>query len=381
MYIYNIDIMKIAIIQPRTSYFVGGAEAVSIEHAKMAVKFGYEVDFYTSNPNSFREKYSTKYKEFYEKYRQKVNFIELNQSEKFSKFAKIQPGENKSRWFIESVFFAQSLSHRMEKFAKNYDITISYFAFDGMLISRNQADKNVLYLLGNPSNESDFRETQLAMYDKIIAISPQVRDFWQKYTDKNIPVVATGVDFAKFHSEKDESLRKLNVVFVGRLILRKGVLVLLEAVKNFAEKNEISLKIIGKGPQKVELEKFVYKNNLAKIVKFVGEVSDIENYFARADVAIFPSLYGDGLMGSVLEAMASSCVVISTKNNGNDEILADVRGFLIEPNNEKEVREKLEFTLKNRGAVREIGEKSRRYIEKNFSWNESFAKFMAEIEK
>lgn len=210
--------MKIAMIQPRTSYYIGGAEVISMEHAKMAARAGYEVDFYTSSPKSFGEKCSARYLDFRKEHSREINIIELDQPKEFSGMAKIMPGENKTRWFVESMFFARSLSCYMNVTARKYEIAISYFAFDGMFISKDQTDKNVLYLLGNPSNESDFRETQLAMYDKIIAVSPRVCEFWQKYTDKNISVVATGVDFARFYSLKNSGSRTLRAVFVGRLI-------------------------------------------------------------------------------------------------------------------------------------------------------------------
>lgn len=42
--------MKIAIVQPRTSYYVAGSEKVSLKHAEYLSLLGHDIDFYTSIP-------------------------------------------------------------------------------------------------------------------------------------------------------------------------------------------------------------------------------------------------------------------------------------------------------------------------------------------
>lgn len=158
-------------------------------------------------------------------------------------------------------------------------------------------------------------------------------------------------------------------------------MVLLEAIAGLAEKDRIELEIVGDGPRRAELEEYARRNSLARIVKFIGSAGDTENCFARADVAIFPSLFGEGLLGSVLEAMASSCLVIATKNNGNDDILSHGRGVLVEPGSVAEIREGLREALCSKEGTRKMGEASRKYIEDNFSWSKSFKNFIKETQE
>ena len=60
--------MKIIINQPRTSYFVGGAEMISLEHAVNLFKLNHEVYFFTIKPKSIGMNYSIQFKKFINKY-------------------------------------------------------------------------------------------------------------------------------------------------------------------------------------------------------------------------------------------------------------------------------------------------------------------------
>jgi len=71
--------------------------------------------------------------------------------------------------------------------------------------------------------------------------------------------------------------KKYRIVFLGRLVPRKGCLELLQAVQKLVARGAISnLEVIvgGKGPQLERLEEFVAKHNLQEVVRFVGYVSE-----------------------------------------------------------------------------------------------------------
>lgn len=74
--------MKIIINQPRSSYFVGGAEMISFDHAINFLEFGNEVYFFTLSPKSIGLEYSAQFQKFYRNYSNKINFVEIEQNEK-----------------------------------------------------------------------------------------------------------------------------------------------------------------------------------------------------------------------------------------------------------------------------------------------------------
>jgi hypothetical protein len=58
--------MKVIINQPRASYFVGGAEMISLDHAANFLKLDHEVYFFTIKPKSIGANYSVQFQKFLE---------------------------------------------------------------------------------------------------------------------------------------------------------------------------------------------------------------------------------------------------------------------------------------------------------------------------
>src|SRR5581483_312331 len=98
------------------------------------------------------------------------------------------------------------------------------------------------------------------------------------------------------------------IVFLGRLVERKGVKYLIKAF-NLLERNlpDAHLVIAGDGPQRPALEALVKEYNLQAKVSFLGyiEEEDKPSILASAAVACFPSLYGESFGIVLAEAMAA----------------------------------------------------------------------------
>ena len=97
--------MKIIINQPRASYFIGGAEMISFDHAANFLQLGHEVYFFTISPKSIGLNYSKPFKNFYDRFKDKVKFIEIKQDSKIKYIYSIVPGEDRCRWNIESIYY------------------------------------------------------------------------------------------------------------------------------------------------------------------------------------------------------------------------------------------------------------------------------------
>lgn len=81
------------------------------------------------------------------------------------------------------------------------------------------------------------------------------------------------------------------VLFVGKFIPRKRVMDLLEAAKLITNQN-FNILLIGDGPQKNNLQKFIKENNLGNVY-FTGfkNQSELPEYYAIGDIFILPSEY------------------------------------------------------------------------------------------
>ena len=353
--------MKIIINQPRSSYFVGGAEMISFEHAINFYKLGNEVYFFTISPKSIGLDYSAQFKKFYNSYSDKINIIELGQDTKINYIYNIQPGEDRCRWNIESIFYNQKLYEYIFEQNKNYDIIFSYYNLDAVFVPKKLVSKNVLYLCGVPKQQNDFQGSFLSAYDKVLAISNEVEKSWKKYCKNKIDIISTGVDCKRFslRSLQENNSKEITLLYVGRLISRKNVDKIINAFEKLYKKYKLKLFIIGDGPDRKRLESIFSHST------FVGVVADTEKYYQKADIFISPSEYGEGLQGTILEAMSCGLTVVATNTQINSKLLADVRGVLVEPT----VNSITEGIKKAINADRlKIAKESRKYVIDNYDW-------------
>jgi phosphatidylinositol alpha-mannosyltransferase len=152
-----------------------------------------------------------------------------------------------------------------------------------------------------------------------------------------LPNVVDVSQFAAAQPLRQYRDSKVTIVFLGRLVERKGCLHLLKALAYLHERNDLQrvrVLICGKGPLRPELEDFVARHHLGKIVRFVGFVSDHEKvaYLASADIAVFPSTGGESFGIVLIEAMAAGAqVVLGGNNAGYRFVLGERPDQLVDP--------------------------------------------------
>ena len=124
-------------------------------------------------------------------------------------------------------------------------------------------------------------------------------------------------------------------VYVGRLWSGKGITYLLSAFEMVQQRSsdEVSLILVGDGPEEERLRQIVAERGLRNFV-FVGfhQKAELPYYYTAADVFIFPTL-GDPYGLVVDEAMACSLPIISTSAAGEirDRVEEGVNGYITPP--------------------------------------------------
>ena len=211
---------EIIINQPRMSYYVGGAEMLSMDHARFLCMKGYKVRIFTINPALANMGYSERYLKFKDEFKKKIEFTEINLGEKHKDIYKTSPGEDRHRWNHESIVYSGIFSNIVNSLDVR-TIIISYYILDAIGINSDYII-NCLYLCGTPHNVDVFQGSFLYSYDKIIAITDEVRDYWQQFTKMEISVVSSGVDIERFCFLGDRgNITKL--LYLGRILKRKGI--------------------------------------------------------------------------------------------------------------------------------------------------------------
>jgi glycosyltransferase involved in cell wall biosynthesis len=206
----------------------------------------------------------------------------------------------------------------------------------------------------------------------VICVSEKVREQVDAGTSNhaNTTVVHNGVD-AKLFCPAEVVNASNTILSVGNLIPVKGHASLLRAFSRISEQfPQFVLKIIGEGPELSNLRTLARSLNLAGKVHFLGRQSRRKVAEAMQRCAIFalPSSY-EGLGCAYLEAMAAGKPVIGCKDQGIEDVIRHgVNGWLIRPNNLKEITSAISLLLSNAELRTRIGFTARQTILQNFTF-------------
>lgn len=159
---------------------------------------------------------------------------------------------------------------------------------------------------------------------------PSVRD--------KLRCIHNGYDEREFHPasvQTTEVATRVKALFIGHLIPKKGVDVLLQALAQCSVK-EIDLRILGDGQQRAKLEALISSLGLTGRVTILGFKSHKEVFeeLIRCDLVVVPSRVESESFGLVaLEAMACGKPVIASAVGGLPELVSDrVSGLLVPVN-------------------------------------------------
>lgn len=157
-------------------------------------------------------------------------------------------------------------------------------------------------------------------FDRLMAVSTPAKDFAKRTYGYECTVVPNPVRVADFiDATCDDST--LRIVFLGRLVERKGAMWLLKAVAYMREQGlytgDFEVIVGGKGELMPALVHFVEEHQLETIVNFPGFVPEDEKatLLASGDITVFPSTSGESFGISLLEALAASRGVVLAGDN------------------------------------------------------------------
>ncbi len=152
------------------------------------------------------------------------------------------------------------------------------------------------------------------------------------------------------------------LLFVGRLVEKKGLAYLLDALRAM-DTSRFTLTVVGDGPLRTELE-----GKAAGLpVTFVGQLgrAELAAEYARSEVVVIPSAKAasgdqDGLPVVLLEAMGLGCAVVASDLPGINEVVLDGKtGRLVPPADSSALTAALTELLADSDARRTLGEGAR----------------------
>lgn len=223
-------------------------------------------------------------------------------------------------------------------------------------------------------------------YASMIAASEAVK---QEYAEAGcdaarIEVIYNGIDarFLSLPSQNDRTshtgtlglAQDTQLIYVGRLCVEKGVMVILKALDLLVHeqgKSHFHLNIFGDGDEAYikELHSFIQAKQLDALVTFHGKVSQDElmRGYDRSNIMLIPSIWKEPFGLVVAEGMARGLPVITSNLGGPAEIVThDVDGLLLEPGNEQALAAAILQLSENPAKCHQLAQAARETVRSRF---------------
>ncbi len=204
----------------------------------------------------------------------------------------------------------------------------------------------------------NYKFKPLLKSDNVIAITEDLKSKIieagfpkSKIFELNNPIILEKNTISKFKEFQEPP----TIGFIGRFVHKKGIHVLINAIKKLQEKNiHVKAIIAGDGEEKNKIIQQIESAKLENIIKLIGWVEDKKTFFSSIDILIIPSLHEPfGVV--VLEGLAHSKPIIATRSEGPSEILHNgIDGILVEINSSDEIANAIEDLINNPEKARKI---------------------------
>jgi glycosyltransferase involved in cell wall biosynthesis len=192
-----------------------------------------------------------------------------------------------------------------------------------------------------------------------------------------ITVRSMGVDLRTTFTPGESPVQRRGLIFVGRLVEKKGVTFLIEAMALLAERYpDLRLTIVGAGPDRQSIVRLTKQHKLQENVRLVGSVLNVQlpDYLRAAQIAVMPSVVAasgdqEGLGLVAIEAMGCGCAVVASDLPAiRDSVLDGQTGLMARPADAQDLAEKIGELLADDHKRQTLAENGRRYAVENFDW-------------
>jgi L-malate glycosyltransferase len=275
------------------------------------------------------------------------------------------------------------LANKLTK-SNKYDLTHSFFGVPcGSVSLWLKLTKKIPYIISLRGSDVPGYSERFAWLYRIL--TPLIKYIWKeaKFVVANslefkklalitnnkqkIEIITNGIDIDEFFAKKienrtDERLGDFKIICCARIIARKGINFIIEALGILKDRGiNLKLEIIGEGNQKEELKELTRNLKLEEEVSFLGLIkhSELPNFYTQANVSVSASL-NEGMSNTMLESLACGLPIIATKTGGTDEIVREgINGFVVKMNSAQDIADKLEILFKDYSLEKRMSQASR----------------------
>ena len=195
---------------------------------------------------------------------------------------------------------------------------------------------------------------------------------------KNIRVIPMGVDLLTRFTPPLSRKSKASILFVGRLVEKKGLRYLIEAMPKILEKHpDVKLRVAGDGQELRSMKSLSIRLGVARNIEFLGAVVNeaLPGLYQTSEVVVFPSIVsadgdreGFGLV--LVEALGCECAVVATDLPATRDIVKDGEtALIIRQKDPRQIADKVIQLFDESELRKTLGTKGRRHVLERFDWH------------
>jgi glycosyltransferase involved in cell wall biosynthesis len=207
---------------------------------------------------------------------------------------------------------------------------------------------------------------------------------------ETISVQPMGVDLRQQFVPDPGIGKRIDLVFVGRLVEKKGVATLLEAFSRLhTDFPALKLAIVGDGPERNTLQALADKLGVARQVEFAGAVenSQVPVWYQSSRIAVIPSVVAadgdqEGLGLVAVEALGCGCATIVSDLPALGDVVTDgENGLVFRAGDAQDLAAKIRRIVSNNALYEQLVRNGNRSVAAKFDWQQVGRSYLEIIEQ
>ncbi|MEM5600083.1 glycosyltransferase family 4 protein [Bacillus cereus] len=272
-----------------------------------------------------------------------------------------------SNHFVNIMYFIVQyirLFFRLNVLGHKYDVAHIHMSYRGSFVRKRQIiellnRKNIpiiLHMHGSQfkdfyNESSDKRKEQIIDTLNKVTVILALGEQWKEYYESICETEVVSLDNAVFPKQvSNDSEERIYITTMGVLSERKGTYDLIEVGAKLKGKIDSKYKFVLAGDGEIEKAKQkISELELDDLFILPGWISDdkkIEDIYQKSIIYILPS-YNEGMPMSILEAMSYGLPVISTNVGSIPSVVEKENGFITNPGDIDELKNKIIYLLNN----------------------------------
>ena len=186
-------------------------------------------------------------------------------------------------------------------------------------------------------------------------------------------LVPNGVELARFVPVERPANPVVKILFIGRLIPRKGFQYVVRALPPLKGSTDVpfAVEVVGSGAMREQLDELAARLGVRQLLTYAGTIpyAELHRVYQRSDIFVLTS-ESEGMPCAILEAMACGLPIVATDVSGNQELVRPgLNGFLVPVGDTDALVRSLAALLRDPALRLRMGAESRRRVQP-YDWRE-----------